>query len=98
MAHFNPAWRFALTAICGLYLSGAQATTFSGKVGGIADRDTLTALNDNKHQVKIRLAEIPSPESRQPFGTKSKQSLLELCFGKQAEVIARWRDESGFPS
>jgi endonuclease YncB( thermonuclease family) len=62
---------------------------FLATVIGISDGDTLTVLNENKQQVKIRLAEIDAPGSGQPFGTKSKQSLSELCFGKQAEVVPR---------
>ena len=92
MPHFNPALKFTLVAIFGLYLSAAQAATFSGKVVGIADGDTLTVLNENKQQVKIRLAEIDAPESKQPFGARSKQSLSELCFGKRAEVTPRATD------
>ena len=92
MPPFNPALKFALLAILGLYLSAAQAATFTGKVVGIADGDPLTVLNENKQQVKIRLAEIDAPESKQPFGAKSKQSLSELCFGKRAEVVPRATD------
>jgi endonuclease YncB( thermonuclease family) len=62
---------------------------FLATVIGISDGDTLTVLNENKQQVKIRLAEIDAPEARQPFGNKSKQSLSELCFGKQAEIVPR---------
>ena len=49
------------------------------------DGDTLTVLTASKRQHKIRLAEIDAPE-KQAFGTKSKQSLSELCFGKEAEI------------
>jgi hypothetical protein len=44
MQYFNPALKFILVAISGLYLSTAQAATFTGKVVGIADGDTLTDL------------------------------------------------------
>jgi endonuclease YncB( thermonuclease family) len=61
-------------------------------VVGIADRDTLTVLTATKQQHRIRLAEIDAPEKHQPFGTRSKQSLSDLCFGKEAEVSPRVKD------
>ena len=80
MPHFNPALKFTLVAVCGLYLSAAQAASFSGKVVGIADGDTLTVLTSSKKQHKIRLAEIDAPEKHQPFGTKSKAVALRYVF------------------
>jgi endonuclease YncB( thermonuclease family) len=92
MPHFNSALKFTLVALCGLYLSAAQAATFSGTVVGIADGDTLTVLTATKQQHRIRLAEIDAAEKHQPFGTRSKQSLSDLCFGKEAEVSPRVKD------
>jgi endonuclease YncB( thermonuclease family) len=49
-------------------------------------------LNHNQQEVKIRLAEIDAPEKRQAFGIRSKQSLSNLCFGKQAEITPQVKD------
>ncbi len=57
-----------------------------GRVVKIADGDTLTLLVKNQ-QLRIRLSEIDTPERKQPFGTKAKQALSDLAFGKQARVV-----------
>ena len=62
------------------------AALIVGLVVAIADGDTLTVLNEDFQQVKIRLAEIDAPEKKQPFGSRSRQSLGELCHEKRAEV------------
>lgn len=70
--------------------------TFSAKVIGISDGDTMEILY-KKNRIKIRLAHIDSPEKRgtQPFGNQAKQTLSNLCFGKivtiQAEKYDRYR-------
>jgi endonuclease YncB( thermonuclease family) len=56
---------------------------------GIADGDTLTArcdMPEGKANITVRLAEIDAPERRQPFGTRSRQHLSELCYGKPATI------------
>lgn len=65
---------------------------FLATVVGISDGDTLTVLTHDKQQVKIRLAEIDAPEKKQPFGTRSKQSLSDMCFDKQAEIVPQAKD------
>lgn len=61
----------------------------------IADGDTLTCLTDDKRQVKIRLSEIDAPEKNQPFGTRSRQSLADLCHEKRATIQVVTTDRYG---
>jgi endonuclease YncB( thermonuclease family) len=64
----------------------AHAETLTGYVVAIADGDTLTVLDANHLQHKIRLADIDAPETGQPFGDKSKQNLAALTFNKNVTV------------
>lgn len=59
------------------------APAYAYKVIGIADGDTLTILARGK-PLKIRLANIDAPESKQAWGTRAKQHLSALCFRKDA--------------
>ena len=54
------------------------------QVIGIIDGETLT-LQVNQKPVKVRLASIDAPEKNQAFGSRSRQSLSELCLGKEAD-------------
>lgn len=72
-----------MRAGAGLLAVILAAPAFAYRVIGIADGDTLTLLVDGK-PVKIRLANIDAPERRQPFGTRSRQSLSNLCWGEDA--------------
>lgn len=83
---------FVLALILLVPLS-VTAAEWSGTVVGISDGDTLTVLNAEKRQVKIRLTEIDAPESQQAFGAKSKQSLTEVCFKKTVIVDDRGADK-----
>lgn len=73
----------------------ATAAQFTGKVVGVADGDTLTVLTAGNVQVKVRLSAIDAPEKAQPFGTRSKQALSDLCFGKTAVVESSKKDRYG---
>jgi endonuclease YncB( thermonuclease family) len=57
-----------------------------GSVIGIADGNTLTILTQTKKQIKIRLAEIDTPERRQPFGTWAKDQLSSMVFQKDIAI------------
>lgn len=52
-------------------------TTITGTVVGVTDGDAITLLEDNHTQVKVkvRLAQIDSPEKKQDFGQRSRQLL-----------------------
>ena len=70
----------------------AGAETLTGTVVGVADGDTVTVLDANRKQHKIRLAGIDAPEKAQPFGQRSKQSMSALVFGKEVDVQWEKRD------
>jgi micrococcal nuclease len=53
------------------------------KIIAVSTGDTLTLQVDEK-PLKVRLANIDAPERGQPFAQRSKQSLSELCLGKEA--------------
>ncbi len=73
----------------------ANAETITGLVVGIADGDTITVLDADKVQHKIRLSGIDAPEKKQPFGNRSKESLSELAFDKTVNVETSKRDRYG---
>ncbi len=66
-----------------------------GKVVRVADGDTLTILDVNKTQHKIRLQGIDAPEKAQAFGEKSKQSLYDMVHGKTVQVSFTKNDKYG---
>lgn len=74
------------------------AAEYAGKVVSISDGDTMALLvpdGSSFKQVKIRLAEIDTPESRQPYGERAKQTLSDLAFGKPARVVVQDTDKYG---
>lgn len=70
----------------------AHADLISARVVGVHDGDTLTALTEEKEQVKIRLACIDSPEDSQNFGEKAKQALANLVFNQRVEIETTGQD------
>jgi endonuclease YncB( thermonuclease family) len=79
-----------------LLVAGAlNAATLQGKVIGVTDGDTVTLLDAQKNQHKIRLHGIDAPEKAQAFGNKSKQSLHEMVHGKEVFVDVQKKDKYG---
>jgi endonuclease YncB( thermonuclease family) len=77
-----------------LFPLSAEAKTLVGKVVGIADGDTITVLVAER-PVKIRLAEIDTPERKQPWASRAKQALSGKVFGELIEVRVLNTDRYG---
>lgn len=65
------------------------------KAVGITDGDTLTCVTAEKAQIKVRLAEIDTPEKKQPYGEKAKQALAGMVHGKQVTLAVQAKDRYG---
>jgi len=66
-----------------------------GRVVSVADGDTITVLGAAQRQTKVRLSGIDAPEKKQPYGTRAKQNLAELVFGKVVYVDWEKHDRYG---
>lgn len=88
---WKPAALFALL----LFTAARPAwADFRGRVIAVHDGDTITVLADRTPR-RVRLAEIDAPEQHQAFGTRAKQALSALAYGRQAVVIERGQDRYG---
>lgn len=94
--HIRPAILFVTLLFCGLLFAASPKVVeeFNGKVVGVTDGDTITVLV-NKQSIKVRLEGIDAPESGQSFGTKSKQALSEMVFGKRVTIKKTGEDRYG---
>ena len=72
-----------------------HAGTIEGRVVAIADGDTITVLDADKVQHRIRLGGIDAPEKRQAFGARSKQSLSDIVFNRAVTVETGKTDRYG---
>ena len=75
--------------------SMSEAATLVGHVVGITDGDTITVLDSNQTQYKIRLAGIDAPEKKQAFGSASKKTLSDLVFDKVVSISYEKEDRYG---
>ncbi len=73
----------------------AWADVLTGKVIAVADGDTVTVIDADHNKHKIRLAGIDAPESRQPYGQRSRQSLSDLVSGQWVQVVYDKADRYG---
>jgi endonuclease YncB( thermonuclease family) len=82
--------------LLGLLVCNANATNIlQGLVVGVSDGDSLTLLDAEKRQHKIRLQGIDAPEMKQAYGQKSKESLSKLVYNKTIQVHWSKKDRFG---
>jgi len=79
-----------LTALL-LLSASAQQQTITGKVVGVSDGDTITVLDASKKQHKVRRDGIDAPESNHDYGSRAKQSLSDLIFGRAVTLTPEIR-------
>ena len=70
----------------------AKTKVIIGRCTKVSDGDTITVLDAEKVQHKVRLDRIDAPEKKQAFGEKSKQHLSEMVFGKDVRVEWQKKD------
>ena len=88
-------WLYGFLALLAGPLLAAE---YAGRVVGVSDGDTLTLLVPDGarfKQVRVRLAEIDTPESHQPYGNRARQALSDLAFNQQARVVVQDTDRFG---
>ncbi len=85
----------AILALGLFYALVVAAEELSGKVIRVADGDTLTLRTAQPLDYQVRIAGIDAPEKRQPFGTKSRESLSSMVAGRNVTVIWHKRDQYG---
>lgn len=92
-----PISKFAVIGFAVLLLvaESSPAADVVGRVVSITDGDTLTVLDAENRQHRIRLAGIDAPESNQAFGQKAKASLSMIAYGRDVEIIGRKPDRYG---
>jgi Micrococcal nuclease (thermonuclease) homologs len=74
--------------------SGEQSECrLQGKVVKVADGDTVTVLDAEKQQHKVRLLGIDAPEKKQAFGQVSKDTLAGMVAGKTVCVAWQKQDQ-----
>jgi endonuclease YncB( thermonuclease family) len=67
----------------------------TGKVIGVSDGDTITLLNEQREQIKVRLTGIDCPEKSQAFGNRAKKELSDKVFSQNVKVEVRGKDKYG---
>jgi endonuclease YncB( thermonuclease family) len=77
--------KFFISTIIFLILT-TSSLAFEARVVSVADGDTITVLDADNTQIRIRLYGIDCPERRQPFGNRARQATADAVMGKTVNV------------
>ena len=87
----DAAWRRATQTLeeIGAAREGDAVADFdlTGRVVRIADGDTISILDHNNSQFKVRLYGIDSPERDQPYGKAARKALAQLIDEEPVGVV-----------
>jgi len=86
---------FVLLLLLSVSPSHSAASILEGTVVKIADGDTITVLDSNRVQHRVRIAGIDAPEKKQAFGNASGKRLGELVARKEVRVEFNKYDRYG---
>lgn len=84
-----------LPVIILLFALHCHAELIEGRIVDVLDGDTVTLLDREKTQHRIRLAGIDAPEKSQAFGQVAKKSLSGLVFARDVTVETDKTDKYG---
>ena len=91
------AWRRASEKLNDLVPVEPPPASFDivGRVVRVADGDTISVLDGNKHQYKIRFYGIDTPEYDQPHGDAASKALAQRLADKTVGVVVKDIDRLG---
>lgn len=78
--------RLLLGAAIAVISLGTQGAELVGQVVAVADGDTLTVLDGERRQYRVRLQGIDAPEKGQDYWRVSKQSLADRVTVRRKQV------------
>jgi endonuclease YncB( thermonuclease family) len=87
-----------LAAIGMLAAACAARADLTGRAVGITDGDTFTLLVPGNQQVRIRLAEIDTPESDESYGSAHSKFSQPLSSASPSGSVCAMSTATGAPS
>lgn len=87
--------RLLLGAAIAVISLGTQGAELVGQVVAVADGDTLTVLDGERRQYRVRLQGIDAPEKGQDYWRVSKQSLADRVFSQFVTIEYEKTDRYG---